>query len=117
MVELIQYKGPFQSGYKITVPAQIGTIYTHIGIQVIKPKPSFVPASEVLEDGKITTLTGEYRAIEPREEIAINGIKYHLNQNGILEFDGLGEIEWNIQFLTSFPPETIVDIIREEQRR
>lgn len=110
MSQLIQYKGPFQSGSRITVPAQIGTIYIHIGIQEPKPRPSFIPKEKSYDD-KMAELTGSYGDVTPRQDISINGQVYHLNQNGILEFDDLGEIEWNIRFLRYFPPETIVDII------
>lgn len=115
MKQLIQYVGPFQSGQEINIPSKIGTTYIHIGIQTMEKKePSFIPETKIIDE-KHSIKTGSYRPMKPRDEISINGQIFHLNDHGILEFDDLGEIGWTIKFLRYFPPETIIDIIIQEE--
>ena len=111
-MKLMQYKGPFASGRRITIPAQTGYTYVHIGIQVPKTQPITVPQTRLTNNNKTTIETGEYRSMRPDARILINGETYQLNVADILEFDGLSEIDWEIQFLDSFPAETIIDIVR-----
>lgn len=111
-MELIQYKGPFRNGSYLTVPAAMGYSYVHIGIQIPKPRLSSVPETVVSNNNKTTTFTGNYRAIYGRPQVEINDITYQINENGILEFDGLSEIDWRIYFLDDLPAETIIDIVR-----
>ena len=111
-MELHQYKGPFASGSRIVVPAQTGYTYVHIGIQVPKTQPIAVPETKLTNNNKTTVETGNYRSIKGNARLSINGQTYQLNAADVLEFDGLSEIRWEIQFLDKFPAETIVDIVR-----
>lgn len=111
-MELIQYKGPFASGRRITIPAQTGYTYVHIGIQVPKTQPITIPQTRLTNNNKTTIKTGEYRSMRSDARILINGETYQLNAADVLEFDGLSEIDWEIQFLDNFPAETIIDIVR-----
>lgn len=111
-MKLQQYKGPFASGDRIRIPAQTGYNYVHIGIQVPKRQPITVPVTRLSNDNKTTTETGSYRPSYPNVCLSINGQTYQINSSDVLEFDGLSEIEWDIQFLTNFPAETIIDIVR-----
>lgn len=120
MRKLLQYTGPFAANSTISIPAEYGTTYTHLGINYIKPKPSFYPVINMYNDEEsnahnIYFSTDEYRPLRRDNDIRINQKNYILNQNGVLEFDALGETSWEIQFLHSFPAETIVDIIIETQ--
>lgn len=114
-MELIQYKGPFYNGQYIKVPSKIGTTYVHIGIQIVRPEPSFIRKMVYNDDHTKYEYIDDFREIHSKNVVSINGINYSLNQNGILEFDDLGEIGWEIKFLTNLPPETIIDIIVDEQ--
>lgn len=105
-MELRQYKGPFTSGQRITVSPQTGYTYVHIGIQIPKVQPLTVPNTSVNSEEI------QYRPSRPNVQISINNKTYQVNECGILEFDGLAEIEWNIQFLQAMPAETIIDIVR-----
>lgn len=96
-MELIQFTGPFRAGQHISVPAQSGRSYIHIGIQVPKRQP----------------IRYWNKALEP--EFQINGQLYKINENGILEFDGLAEIAWEIEVKKNLPAEAIIDIALVEQ--
>lgn len=112
-MELRQVKGPFSSGQVITIPAELGYSYVHIGIQVPKTQPITVPVISVSADGKtFAEIPNQYRETSPAANLSINNMTYQLNAAGILEFDGLSEVEWTIRFLRSFPAETIIDIVR-----
>ena len=111
-MELKQYKGPFAAGSTITVPAQTGYTWVHIGIQIPKIQPMTIPQTKLSNNNKTTTKTGSYRPSYSNVKISINDTSYQLNANGILEFDGLSEIEWNIRFLSNLPAEAIIDIVR-----
>lgn len=107
-----QYKGPFKSGSRINVEAQHGYTWVHIGIQIPKSQPIGIPETELSNDDKTTTETGNYRESHSILKLLINGHTYQINANGILEFDGLSEVDWTIQFLDSLPADTIIDIVR-----
>lgn len=92
-MKLVQYKGPFAAGDTITVPAQQNYKYVHIGIQI----PDRQPIAYIKDN------------IVP-VDIEINGTMYRVNETGILEFDELAEIAWQITFLQNVPMETIIDI-------
>lgn len=92
-MKLLQYVGPFVAGDTISVPAQISYKYVHIGIQIPERQPiAYVKEAPVSVD------------------IEINGEMYRINEKGILEFDNLAEIAWEIRFLQNVPMETIIDI-------
>lgn len=91
-----QLTGPFYAGQVITIPAQTDYTYVHIGIQIPKKQPI-----EYIKE-----------AIKP--DLTINGISYWVNAHHILEFDGLSELAWNIEFHKNLPMETIIDIIYRE---
>lgn len=112
-MKLVQYKGPFYQGSTITIPPQINYTYVHIGIQTPKVQPMTIPITKISNDGKKMIKTSEYRAVEPLKltKIKINNKDYIINENSILEFDDLAEIEWVIRFEHSFPPETIIDVV------
>lgn len=112
-MELRQIKGPFSAYQQVTIPPETGHTWVHIGVQVPKTQPIAVPLTQVSLDKKTTTHTGNYRESYPILKVEINGDMYQLNECGILEFDGLSEIAWNLRFLTYMPPETIIDVVRE----
>lgn len=114
MRKLIQYTGPFAANSTISVPAEYGTTYTHFGINYIKPKPSFFPVRDKKKHD-IYYSTGDYRSVNRGYDIQVNQQNYVLNQNGVLEFDALEAISWEIKFLKDFPAETIIDIIIETE--
>ena len=89
--------GPFSAGQSISIPAQTTYEYIHIGIQIPKRQP----------------IQHWTKTIQP--DITINGISYKVNENGILEFDGLAELAWVIRFEKDLPMTTIVDIIYRTQ--
>lgn len=99
-MKLLQITGPFEPGTIINLPAQTDYSYVHIGIQI----PQRSPMSDWAQD--TSGINGKY----PIPDIDINGIKYVVNQNNILEFDGLAELTWNITALKKLPAETIIDI-------
>lgn len=111
-MDLVQYKGPFQSGQRITIAPEMGVTWVHIGIQVPKTQPLTVPQTRLTNNNKTTVETGLYRPSYERPVVLINNKTYQINEHGILEFDGLAEIEWTIEFLANLPAETIIDIIR-----
>lgn len=93
MRKLLQFRGPFMQGQKISVPARLGYEYVHIGIQIIRREPMYFNREQ---------------NVAP--DISINGIKYVVPFTETLQFDGLAELKWNIEFLKEMPPETIIDI-------
>lgn len=100
-MKLLQITGPFGQGEKIIdIPAETDYSYIHIGIQIPQRSPMSDWAQET------NPAKGKY----PRPDIEINGIKYVVNQNNILEFDGLAELTWRISALKDLPAETIIDI-------
>lgn len=111
-MELRQIHGPFQANETVRIAPQTGYSYVHIGIQVPKSQPIGIPATQVSDDGKKTTLTGEYRESYPYIKVEINGDLYQISDTGILEFDSLSEAECNVRFLSYMPPETIIDVVR-----
>lgn len=116
-MDLTQFKGPFYSNQVITIPAEPGYTYVHIGIQVPKRQPIAVPVTTVSRDGKTTTPTGEWRNMAGKMDPIIqindgNNQQFVLNECDVLEFDGLSEIAWTIRFLKTLPAESIIDIVR-----
>lgn len=111
-MDLKQFIGPFKRGQRLTVPAEIGSTYIHIGIQIPKMAPIGIAATVVNDDGTITK-TGEWRESREKIQLTVNGVNLQIHRRGILEFDLLGEIEWNIVFQQDLPHETIIDIVRE----
>lgn len=115
-MDLAQIKGPFYRNQRVTIPSEAGYKYVHIGIQIPKRQPIAVPATRVSNNGKVTTLTGEWRnqypSNMPNISLTINDILYQVNANDILEFDGLSEVTWTIQFNQAMPAETIIDVVR-----
>ena len=91
-MKLIQYKGPFQIGDTISVKAQQNYKYVHIGIQI----PNRQPIAYIKNSLPV--------------DMEINGNIYRVNDTGVLEFDDLAEIAWEIRFLQNVPMETIIDI-------
>lgn len=110
-MELIQYRGPFASGQRIVIPAQMGYTYVHIGIQNPKTQPITIPQTRVVNNKTIVE-TGKYRPSYDNARLSINGQTYQLNAADVLEFDGLSELEWEIQFLDNFPATAVIDIVR-----
>ena len=111
-MKVVQYHGPFSAGDRIIIPAEMGTTWVHIGIQVPKNQPITIPQTRLTNNNKTTVKTGSYRESRENPIISINGKTFQMNESDILEFDGLSEIEWTIQFLKSLPAETIIDIVR-----
>ncbi len=114
-MDIVQYKGPFKAGSRVTVEPVTGKRYVHIGIQRPKIQGYGIPVTTVSADGKTTTVIPDsWREIRaPHTQVRINDVIYQYSPSGILEFDGLNEVEWNITFLDDAPAETIIDIVRE----
>lgn len=96
-MELLQLTGPFSAGQSMTIPAQTGYEYIHIGIQIPERQP----------------IQYWFNPLQP--DITINGISYRINENGILEFDGLAELSYIIRFEKDLPMTAIVDILYRVQ--
>lgn len=111
-MDLVQIKGPFSRNQRITIPAEPGYTYVHIGIQIPKRQPLAVPVTRVSNNGKTTTWTGAWRESRANISVTINDMQYQVNASDILEFDGLSEVTWTIQFNQAMPPETIIDVVR-----
>lgn len=110
-MEVRQYIGPFKQGDTITIPSKAGCVYTHIGIQAPKVQPHIIPTEEdYLSDASRLNTIYKVRINDSGNQTTAT---YYMNDNTILEFDGLAEINWEINFLTNFPTETIIDIIQK----
>lgn len=97
-MKLLQYVGPFSKNQTITIPARTDYVYTHIGIQIPKRQPiGAVPE---------TSLPLSTHPVDVR----INNIDYRVS-HGLLEFDGLASLRWEIEFLEAMPDGTIIDIL------
>lgn len=94
-MKLIQYTGPFSAGQHISIPAQINYTYVHIGIEIPYQEPIVNITSPMTPD------------------IEVNSKTYKINNKGILEFDGLAEIAWEIEFLKDAPMESTLEIAYE----
>lgn len=101
-MKLLQIKGPFAANsYKEF--RDNDTNYVHIGIQVPNAQPIAWWSNE--EQKYLSTRS----TIAP--DVEINGTGYHINERGILEFDGqLTDGYVKILFKKNFPMETIVDV-------
>lgn len=97
-MKLIQYTGPFNAGEQLNIPTQIGYTYVQIGIQV----PFRQPIS-LITDGPLSI------------DMNINGVGYRINDNCILEFDGIDKISINIEFVKNMPWGTIIDVMYDAQ--
>lgn len=111
-MEVKQYIGPFKQGDVIKIPSQPGYIYTHIGIQTPKVQPHIIPRADGDYRSDISRLTPIYK-LKINDPGNKTTSTYYMNENNILEFDGLAEINWEISFITNFPAETIIDIIQK----
>lgn len=96
-MKLVQYTGPFSSGDTIDIPAKTNYTYVHIGVQIPYRQPIAHWKESLIPD------------------VRINGIEYRVNENGILEFDDLAKLTWNIEFLRDTPKEAIIDLIYDEK--
>lgn len=91
-MRLLQYTGPFKKGQRIVIPPRMDYEYVQIGIQLYKREPMYYTFEQ---------------KVEP--DLKVNGISYQVPFTEILEFDGLAEISWTIEFLKDMPPESIID--------
>ena len=96
-MKLLQYKGPFNAGYRINKAATYDYMYVQIGIQV----PHIQPI--------------EYYKEQVTPIIEFNGVTYALNEPGILEFEQLAEIAIDIKILKDLPMESLIDIAYKEE--
>lgn len=96
-MKLLQLTGPFSAGQSISIPAQSTYEYIHIGIQI--------PERQPIQYWK--------KSLQP--DVTINGVSYRVNDNGILEFDGLAELAWVIKFEKDLPMTAIIDILYRTQ--
>lgn len=118
-MKTIQLKGPFKEGQRIRIDPQYGYTYVHIGIQIPHNWPiaqwekGYYPDREESFEEQISY--GE-KSSPLDTKISVNGVYYHINQTGILEFDGLAETDWTITCLTALPPEAIIDIVYKEEK-
>lgn len=91
-MKLIQYTGPFSAGQRISIPAEINYTYVHIGIEMPYQEPIVNIKSPINPD------------------IQVNSKTYRVNDKGILEFDDLAVISWEIEFLKDAPMETTIEV-------
>lgn len=91
-MKLIQYTGPFSAGDRISIPAQVNYTYVHIGIEIPYQEPIVNIKSPIKPD------------------IEINSKTYKIDDKGILEFDDLATISWEIEFLKDAPMESTIEI-------
>lgn len=96
-MQLLQLTGPFSAGQSISIPAQSTYDYIHIGIQVRERQPI------------------RYWTKSLQADLTINGKPFVVNETGILEFDGLAELAWIIEFNKDLPMTTIIDIAYRRQ--
>ena len=99
MKNLLQYRGPFKEGQRISVPPHMDQKYVQIGIQTMEREPMH--------------FTKEMCTSEKRQgpSISINDVQYVVPFTEMLIFYELAELELDIRFLTDLPAETIIDII------
>ena len=111
-MKIVQLKGPFKEGQRIQITPQYGYTYVHIGIQIAQWEKGYYPDREENFEEQISY--GE-KSSPLDTKISVNGVYYHINQTGILEFDGLAETDWTITCLTALPPEAIIDVVYKEE--
>lgn len=93
-MEVKQFKGPFYTGGTITSEARYDYEIVHMGIQIPRRQP-----------------ISSYTKYAYPPDLEINGMGFAVNENGILEFDGMAEVEFTVKFLKNLPPETLIDIV------
>lgn len=101
-MKIKQYKGPFPSSYKLqNLDADSKTQYVHIGINI--------PYSQPLNYDERENLANIYglRIVQDNS----NGSNFRINDNNILEFDGIANSSLTITTKRALPRETIIDII------
>lgn len=92
-MKLIQYTGPFRAGDHFSIPANKDYYYVHIGITV--PPRDYI---------------FHYLKKPFDVQVRVNGQDYHVSERGVLEFMGLAETAWEIEFLTDTPIESSIEI-------
>lgn len=105
-MKLLQLTGPFSAGQTINIPAQQNCTYVHIGIQIPRERQPIAYWKERIS-------TANQKGLHP--DLVINDVEYIISEAGILEFDGLAELTWNIEFKRDLPMETIIDIVYKIQ--
>lgn len=97
-MQLLQYTGPFDSGYRIELTPTMNYRYIHIGLQA----PHRQPVAYVT-DGPLST------------ELTINGDKYRISETDILEFDDMRQTSFEIVVNEALPWGSIIDVCYELQ--
>ncbi len=93
-MQLLQFRGPFAKGERLSVPAKMDCKYVRICVQIYQRGPMFFEAD---------------KNVKP--DLMINKIKYVIPLTESLQFDGLAELKWDFEFLKDLPPETIIDLV------
>ena len=96
-MKLVQYSGPFNANETITIPAEYGTTYVHIGVQVPYRYPIAHTDERLSADLEIGSSSADYKS-------------FRINDRGILEFEDITNASMHVKFLKNLPMESIVDI-------
>lgn len=121
-MRLVEKKGPFSKNSSFRVGSGSLNTYVHVGIQ----KPKSQPLSANWRD-VIPKYHGTVQDTYPREDVYTEAIQpdvqvqtnndvsnYYINRAGILEFDVAMGTTVRVTFLKDMPPETIVDLVYDE---
>jgi len=92
-----QVRGPKSEGDTFEIKSETSITYVHIGIQV----PDRWPIAYWDKTSALST------------ELSVNGVSYHICDTGILEFDGLSETSFSVEFERDVPWGTIIDFVYE----
>lgn len=90
-----QLRGPKSVGDTFEIKSTTSITYIHIGIQI----PDRWPIEYVDNERALST------------ELSVNGVSYHINDTGVLEFDDISETSFNIVFNSDVPWGTIIDFV------
>lgn len=115
-----QIKGPFSAGVTKTFGAVDGRTYKHLGIQIPKRQPITYSSYRALSEGKAASpVPAHSESLSSLLDITIETINtsysYKISEKNCLEFDSDLGNEVKITFLRDMPPETIIDLIYEEE--
>lgn len=97
-MQVLQYTGPFSSGYRIELTPTMNYRYVHIGLQA----PYRQPVAYITDSSLSTELT-------------INGDKYRISETDILEFDDMRQTSLEIVVNEDLPWGSIIDVCYETQ--
>lgn len=131
-MKIQQFTGPFEKGQKLTLnlenESSADSLYLHIGFQI--PFSKHV-GSILFEEEHTHNKNGHYKERDYIPELdpdftvksyskrangmLINGFEqsFRITDRNILEFDGIADKNWIIEFHKKLPRESIIDIAYE----